>query len=136
MRALGARNLWSKQPLAPHAEDIITGLELPVDLPCDPSWAIKMKKGFSLLFQGHFEATELLLRSGLPYKMPGSRTWNGLTGTPLEMARHCGHERVEGLLKRGEEQHKEDSKVCIYTTYEPRKSDGITTKKEFLYFKI
>ena len=26
------RNLWSEQPLAPHAEDVITGLEFPLDL--------------------------------------------------------------------------------------------------------
>ena len=29
----GARNLWSEQPLAPPVEDVITGLEIPVDLP-------------------------------------------------------------------------------------------------------
>ena len=29
----GARNLWSEQPLAPPAEDVITGCEIPVDLP-------------------------------------------------------------------------------------------------------
>ena len=29
----GARNLWSEQPLAPPAEDVLTGLEFLVDLP-------------------------------------------------------------------------------------------------------
>ena len=29
----GARNMWSRQPLAPPAEDVITGLEILVDLP-------------------------------------------------------------------------------------------------------
>ena len=29
----GAQNLWSEQPLAPPVEDVITGLEFPVDLP-------------------------------------------------------------------------------------------------------
>ena len=29
----GARNLWSEQPLALRAEDVITGLEFLVDLP-------------------------------------------------------------------------------------------------------
>ena len=30
---MGARNLWSEQPLAPPAEDFITGPEFLVDLP-------------------------------------------------------------------------------------------------------
>ena len=29
----GARNLWSEQPLAPPAEDVITAFEFLVDLP-------------------------------------------------------------------------------------------------------
>ena len=40
----GARNLWSEQPLAPPAEDVITGLEFLVDLPSDPSWVSRMKQ--------------------------------------------------------------------------------------------
>ena len=32
-RLRGAHNLWSKQPLAPHAENVMTGLETPVELP-------------------------------------------------------------------------------------------------------
>ena len=33
VQAGGAQNLWSEQPLAPPAEDVITGLEFLVDLP-------------------------------------------------------------------------------------------------------
>ena len=33
LKARCARNLWSEQPLAPPAEDVITGLEFLVDLP-------------------------------------------------------------------------------------------------------
>ena len=39
-----AWNLWSKQLLAPPVEDVITRLEFPVDLLCDPSWVSRMKQ--------------------------------------------------------------------------------------------
>ena len=36
MQAGGARNLWLEQPLAPPADNVVTGLEFQVDLPMWP----------------------------------------------------------------------------------------------------
>ena len=51
LTALERKKGWlSKQRLAQDADNVITGLEIPADLPgCEPSWVSRMKKMYAII---------------------------------------------------------------------------------------
>ena len=51
MKAGGARNLWSDQPLAPPAEDVKLGWKSRLTSLCDLSWVSRIEKKDLNIFQ-------------------------------------------------------------------------------------